>query len=389
MDVWRIINELNRHQSNLEEIPQNHPISRINRRYGGNSGIESIPIWENWPKNDNEVSLRNSPLDKTILQNIWIKNPDIKELPDINFHEIEEEVRQSSGIEALAWYHSFHFIPVEQWGIYITDRGIYYLVQKLHELRREPYHLNTLDLIIISAKILFFHEFFHFITDIAASILEASHSFQKPFYVNYSNRVYCHPSNSEEPLEEALANAFAYNKQYGKGVKSYLKDFMRSQPNGYKHFEDFLPSRLFENGRRVLASQINGRGTNVTPLESLFDFKLQDVKYTDVPLRLVPTIKDPSFVIGRFMSIQRSLIQPFNEKLKKKIKKISKSFPKIELIIEEKLRLLGNDVYSPGLDFKKLVGRDSLWQIRLNKKFRLELQHVNGRFEVIDIHAHH
>ena len=74
--------------------------------------------------------------------------------------------------------------------------------------------------------LLLYHEFFHFMVDIAATTVEYTHHFQKPFYVPYHKNVYlkereekCH----DKPLEEALANAFAFNKVKNCSVKKRRK----------------------------------------------------------------------------------------------------------------------------------------------------------------------
>ena len=76
----------------------------------------------------------------------------------------------------------------------------------------------------------------------------------------YTSKVYMSPDieSKDEPLEEALANAFAYANRYqGRGVYRQIGSFMRSQPNGYSAFGDYLGRSRFSIGRRELGGLIS------------------------------------------------------------------------------------------------------------------------------------
>lgn len=119
--------------------------------------------------------------------------------------------------DALAFYRPFHVTPCEEWGIYI-------LVDRLLD------HCSTLleafggKLICFSPETLtgcvlfevFHHEFFHHLVESAATameILSVGLGEPKPVYRQYWECCYrqalgTHP---DDPLEEALGNAYAYN----------------------------------------------------------------------------------------------------------------------------------------------------------------------------------
>jgi hypothetical protein len=121
--------------------------------------------------------------------------------------------------DALAFYRPFHFSPLNEWGIYI-------MVEHLLEHCRRLYHsfgggLAAFNLETLLGCVLFevfHHEFFHHLTECAATTIEiASASFgqPKPIFNDYWNcrfqgtaGIGAHP---DHPLEEALANAYAYN----------------------------------------------------------------------------------------------------------------------------------------------------------------------------------
>tara|TARA_B100000767_G_scaffold267391_1_gene286054 strand:- start:105 stop:356 length:252 start_codon:yes stop_codon:yes gene_type:complete len=47
---------------------------------------------------------------------------------DLESEWLQDEVDEH-GIEDLAWYRPFHISPQSEWGITITDRGVWYLAK--------------------------------------------------------------------------------------------------------------------------------------------------------------------------------------------------------------------------------------------------------------------
>lgn len=119
-------------------------------------------------------------------------------------------------VNAIAFYRPFHLEPVGRWGIYIfVDRlltyaaGIRAVAPLFPAVSRELFlHLVLFEM--------FHHEFYHHLVECAATVLEiladaGGASF--PGYLTYRRAVRdktfsWHP---HQPLEEALANAYAYN----------------------------------------------------------------------------------------------------------------------------------------------------------------------------------
>jgi hypothetical protein len=150
---------------------------------------------------------------------------------------------------------------------------------------------NTLDLLQQSFRLLFLHEFFHYITDIAATALEMGNL--RPYYIGYIRNVYMRSINENEPIEEALANAFAFNRSYGLAVRRQLLFFMENQPAGYSAFKRYTPKSNFTNGLRVLGSYISHWTHDApafAPLEILFDYYRRSISFGDVPIYIVTTI---------------------------------------------------------------------------------------------------
>ena len=159
---------------------------------------------------------------------------------------------EKDGIDLLAWYQPFHWSSSNSWGIYILDGGVRYLSENVFEHSDDIMPRKDL---IRGFKLLFLHEFFHFNVEIQASIqeLETSNS----IYTSYTKNVYLKPDTNKEyePLEEALADAFAFraiSQRPEHSIKSLVLDKvfnnMKNQPNGYRAFEDYLEEESFRDG---------------------------------------------------------------------------------------------------------------------------------------------
>jgi len=121
--------------------------------------------------------------------------------------------------DALAFYRPFHFSPHEEWGIYIMVEPLLSHCRTLNRAfggKLAAFNLETLMGCVLLE--VFHHEFFHHLTECAATTIEiASASFGKPKrtyndYWNYQfETIGGIGRHSDHPLEEALANAYAYN----------------------------------------------------------------------------------------------------------------------------------------------------------------------------------
>lgn len=376
--------EFNREQ---ETVPLEH---HVNQRELENSNYKIINIYnplkfeeKNFPESLDEIF----PLDT-----MWISEKSKDSFADTDVDSINGKIREH-GIDHLAWYRSFHYKPTEkwEWGIYITDYGLYYLASHVFRNLKSKHSLSVRDLISLSAKLLFNHEFFHYITDIASTVIEAQSSFMDLYYQEYTNQVYLNPKTSDEPLEEALANAFAYKKRYLQGAKELIRNFMDNQPKGYRAYGKFLSNNDFANGRRQLAKSILTAQTSYNshlPLEILFDYQLREIKQTDVPIYLVSSLIDSPFSIMSFSNIPRNLVDK-TDKFERDLEKLSRSIPKINSILEDKLNELQYNAFSHGLGFKPLRGTNSHYEFRINRKNRVTMRIVDsGRFELLEIGGH-
>lgn len=119
--------------------------------------------------------------------------------------------------DAIACYRPFH-ADAARWGIYIDLEGLVDYARALcGALSRHLFVLGSIEAVLSCVLFeVFHHEFFHHIVESSATALEivsAGCGTPKPIYRQYFEEAYKkelgeHPHH---PLEEALANAYAYN----------------------------------------------------------------------------------------------------------------------------------------------------------------------------------
>ena len=252
-----------------------------------------------------------------LLQDLVSNYSDEDGIPPPYFEEVDKSVGQH-GIEALAYYVPFHYeTRKEPWGIHLIDKGIWTVVNALDPLRKDNFTTN--DLIVFGARILFWHEFFHFLTEIAASTIEITSNFRRINYHEYQEKIYdgnCdwnrfrfNGSNKLSKkgyvLEEALANSYCYRQgQKEKGIAACLQEFMYKQPPGYSNYDLFPRTRKrFHLGCSTLGSLLSDTKNtkNGSPYESLFDIYRNQVKTTDVPVWLA---RSPKNELGEYSSVR-------------------------------------------------------------------------------------
>jgi len=135
---------------------------------------------------------------------------------------------------------------------------------------------------------IFHHEFFHHLTESTATTVElilAACGQQRPVYVDYWSRRYSSqlPAHPHEPLEEALANAYAYNSltfisrvkagYKTMAVKLYqevVKRYWHTEPRGYREAEHYIEGGQIPGAAHLLAMLLHeqSRGDKV-PLMKL------------------------------------------------------------------------------------------------------------------------
>lgn len=179
--------------------------------------------------------------------------------------------------DSIAFYRPFHIEPFDEWGIYIyIDELMSYCKNIVNQLGNYLVVFSELrDIMSFVLFEIFHHEFFHHIVESAATTIEIITANSKdeciPYYMNYiSKKNYTdtigkHP---DDPLEEALANAYAYNSlsflsrvKFGyktvaiNAYQKVIKKAWRGEPAGYCYAEKYINSG-YKNGSTLLLSQI-------------------------------------------------------------------------------------------------------------------------------------
>ena len=189
-----------------------------------------------------------------------------------------EKLIKAHGTDALAWYRPFHMDPQERWGITILDRGIWFLARKLARDIYGEEGSYTADQILncrnIAKDFLYHHEMFHFKVELAATVMEKNQPFILPIYACYwkpqtDREWFGSEVKSNEgvkaPLEEALANSYALHKvcseisgnERRNKVKKAIRQFMKMQPEGYRHAEKFpYKGKKWEKGMNELLDKL-------------------------------------------------------------------------------------------------------------------------------------
>ena len=176
--------------------------------------------------------------------------------------------------EAMAFYRPFHFPPFAQWGIYLLIGPLlhyhYGLVSANPTLK--VFSQETLMHLILFE--IFNHEFFHHLVESTATTLElifASQGTPQPVYLRHrrqqARNEFKHP---HAPLEEALANAYAYNalgfiSRIKAGcktasIKAYqhaIVNHWSSEPDGYRHAGFYKGGEYVDGGTFLLAQLLN------------------------------------------------------------------------------------------------------------------------------------
>lgn len=161
--------------------------------------------------------------------------------------------------DALAFYWSFRnryahpFLPGAPWGIFVFESSIEYLASFFDSVTAggSPDDLRQLALEVLVA-----HELFHFQVDLAARRMEELvrrvEGRRFPLYERHRKHCPRRVLTGYDPLEEALANAFALSR-VDRSLRRPTRAFMRRQPEGYRDFGLVSRSRGggTEFGRRI------------------------------------------------------------------------------------------------------------------------------------------
>lgn len=161
--------------------------------------------------------------------------------------------------DAIAFYRPFHFASQEEWGIYFDIEALLRYTHRIFaEMRGKIASFDYESLLTACLCEIFHHEYFHHISECAATTIEILYSqagARRPIYMDYSRRRF-YSEHAHSPLEEALANAYAYNSlSFLSRVKAGLRTtrirvlqnairkYWPTEPPGYREAEHYIDEK--------------------------------------------------------------------------------------------------------------------------------------------------
>jgi hypothetical protein len=243
------------------------------------------------------------PFAKSLSIQTWLHQlPDCP--PTTAFGDLE-----ISGFDAIAYYRSFHYEPQYAWGIYIKKSGIQSVAEWLLEANVNDRDGNLLmldDCLNLAYFFILFHETYHFLIDLLATKQEISN--QTPYYYQYKEKYYwpCLKRNVSiiegEPLEEALANAFALRmlcNEFGDEMfatpmnfivmTDKIRQMMNNQPAGYRNFADYMTDSAYLRGNSLIYLKMMNSEIKQAEFGSWYVFEpsLADLAKAQVPVYIL------------------------------------------------------------------------------------------------------
>lgn len=175
--------------------------------------------------------------------------------------------------DVLAWYQPIHFYGPD-WGIYIREDGITRVASRIS--RAAAGRMSSLECVRAAIATLFLHEAYHHKVESFSIRLLAAR--EQPVYPRYFSRVYLELINTNDLLEEALANAESWRRLdervYAIGDvyavrRSLDADFSKAPP-GYRRAGAFLGSPEFLIAQAELLNQV--AAASPTPSQAAADW---------------------------------------------------------------------------------------------------------------------
>jgi hypothetical protein len=170
-----------------------------------------------------------------------------------------------------AWYQPVHFYGYD-FGIFVRERSVVELAQEMSDAARtagselDSSPVTTAQLLREAFLGLYFHAMFHHRVEclgIRMHVVE-----RRARYDRYMSNAYAKAQGSDDLLEEALANAFAYRMLARRAFSSdvpadvrrvatnYLKDSWNTSPPGYRMATRYLTPTGWAQGVGELHSRV-------------------------------------------------------------------------------------------------------------------------------------
>lgn len=192
-------------------------------------------------------------------------------------------------VDAIAFYRAFHQEPAEEWGIYIYVAKLFEYLDNLYSpLQKHISFFSRESLLACILFEIFHHEFFHHLVEATATTIEflsAAFGVPRPVYLSYImlQRGGNWAEHPHHPLEEALANAYAYNslsfvsftrRSYQDGLvrlyQKLLPRYWNAEPAGYNCAAHYIQNSYITGAAQLLTMLLTSANPNFVS-EDLLD----------------------------------------------------------------------------------------------------------------------
>jgi hypothetical protein len=319
--------------------------------------------------------------------------------------QLSEAIEQS-GVEAIAWYVSFH-VSRAGWGIYVAEDSVEAFARRTFG---SLHGLLDADKLRLGFQVVLDHELFHYWTDVACAQMEFAT--RQPIYVPYLRG---HP-NISSPVcqtEEALANARAWRRVKAPDAKMALGTEMRREPPGYRDWARYRSPKANNLGKRRLGADIH---TTASPPPSPPVLPAAPVHWQDVDKALADLFaKSPSppaapvhwqaapyewffdeHRVGAGQALvpvrpvrwerwgrRRPFLVPYARPIsiresRRFTAQLQRLPNEIQQMWKQKTKPSLESGHWDGLKFKKKTGSKDIWRCRVGGHYRAELTRVAG-----------
>ena len=157
--------------------------------------------------------------------------------------------------DSLAFYLPYHYYHPHWWGVYLTLTGIIYLSEVFQRYECDP-HMATKA----ARYFLYYHEYFHHRVESFATRVELITG--RPAYRTGIEQRYQAVAGTDEWLEEALANAYAYgqvrdhfrrNNAGWKVLDQAIREYIDESPPGFRMAREYLSDEKLGRGEDTLS----------------------------------------------------------------------------------------------------------------------------------------
>lgn len=352
--------------------------------------------------------------------------------------QIWEATVRDDGFEAIAWYRPFHF-DVENYGIYIVERGLQVLAILLYEwshgnlptatdvtvtirdghnsgLQSEmetgevddwSYDGEPIESLVqafdLALEILLRHEWYHHQVELLAANMEDFAD--EMLYQDYQRDWYQSTYAESLCIEESLANAYVERSRAchnrapsATAFRTLFEQTTKGTPEAYRAYHRFTGQQFHEGGKH-LAYLLQNPDSSADPLS---DPKLKRALGSQLPLstnirRAVEKGRLPVYILQEpsptphlayFKTVRLETDYEIirSDSFKEAYENIDGS---IKQRVDNTVDKLKRNVDLPGFNWEKCKGR--YWYLRVNRPFRMiaERDDEEERVELIDVSTDH